>query len=646
MRRFFSDQKHCVLVFILLICGFQFTTLKAQDTVFLKKRTAFYINDSLYRTRSDTTIILNPGQRFLPLNNDSVFYQKLNERANRSRLIEELLELAIRQTPSNNTATEDLVDDSKKWEEYQGLIISDIIIKQPPIGEFNFADSMLYANKLAEIVQFMHIYTRPEVIQKNLYVKIGDTINAWKLTDNEKYIRDLSFIENARFYPTRISNDSIELLLIVQDKVAYGIFPVFYSANRQSLKVRNSNFLGFGNELGVSITHEKNESPELYISDLYFTLNNFKKQFIQNKVGYSRSSSETHLNLEMGRNYLANAYKLAGNIALSYNDTELPDWITPKSDFVETATFIEANIWAGYQIELKKKERLSKRPAYIFPAASFYNRYHIDRPFLNADSNIFLSNQNSFYTSLSLLSQDFISTEKLLAQGLKQTLPIGLGLTYTTGYMFSEFYKMPYIGFRAIYASKTKNLGYLLPSIEFGTFINNQSMQQGAFKASINHLGKAYEIGRYGFRVFAGLKYTLGINRLTYDSLHLNNANGITGLSTDDFKGFQKLNAELEYILYTPWRWIGFYFTPYFIAQAGLIGKPGRSIFKNRLISAFGAGIRLRNDFLVFSSIEFSFLYYPYTPAGESHWSVDLSDVIEFDNFDFNPGAPGQVIFK
>ncbi|MBZ0241666.1 MAG: hypothetical protein K8F24_00495, partial [Bacteroidales bacterium] len=331
---------------------------------------------------------------------------------------------------------------------------------------------------------------------------------------------------------------------------------------------------------------------------------------------------------------------------LSYNDTDLPGWMTPGSDFVETTAYFDANVWAGYQIELNRERRLSKRPAYIFPAAAIYNRYHIDRPFINTDSNLFLSNQTGFYASLSLLSQDFISTEKLLAQGLKQTLPVGLGLSFTTGYMFSEFYNMPYLGFRGIYAMRTNRLGYLLPSLKFGAFIKEKGLHQGALIASINHLGRVFEVGQYGFRIFKGIKYTLGINRETYDSLYLNNSSGITGLSTDEFKGYQRVNAELEFILYTPWRWIGFYFTPYFIAEAGLIGRPSRSIFKNRFISAFGAGIRLRNEFLVFSSIQLRFLFYPYTPAGDSPWSVDLSDVIDFDSFDFNPGAPGQVRFE
>ncbi|MCK9452016.1 MAG: hypothetical protein M0Q90_10020 [Bacteroidales bacterium] len=620
--------------------------MKAQDTVFLKKKSAFYINDSVYRTKSDTIIILKPGQKFLPLNKDSVFYQTLSNRANRNRILAELLDLAIRQTPASNTVQGDLIDESKKWDEYKGLIISDIIIKQPPIGEFSFIDSALYANKLAEIVQFFHTYTKPEVIRKNLYIKKGDTINPWNLTDNERYIRNLSFIENARFYPTQVSNDSIELLLVVQDKIAYGIFPVFHSANRQSLKIRNSNFLGFGNELGLSVTNEKNTKPEVYISDLHFKISNFNKTFIQAKAAYSRSSSETHLSMEAGREYLANAYQLAGNIELSYNDTDLQDWMTPNSDFVESTAYFDANVWAGYQIELDKKKRLSMRPAYIFPAAAIYNRYHIDRPFINLDSNLFLSNQSSFYASLSLLSQDFISTEKLLAQGLKQTLPVGLGLTFTSGYMFSEFYNMPYLGFSSIYAIRTNRLGYLIANLKFGTFIHKQHMRQGAFEANISHLGRAYETGRYGFRIFTGLRYTLGINRVTYDSLYLNNTHGITGLSTDDFKGFQRINAELEFILYTPWRWIGFYFTPYFIAEAGLIGRPGRSVFKNRFISAFGAGIRLRNEFLVFSSIQLRFLFYPHAPAGDSHWSIDLSDEIDFEYFDFNPGAPGPVKFE
>ncbi|MBZ0242770.1 MAG: hypothetical protein K8F24_06125, partial [Bacteroidales bacterium] len=143
MPRFFSDKKHFVLILILLACCFQIASVKAQDTVFLKKKTSFYINDSLYKTKRDTTIILDPGQRFLPLNKDSIFYQKISKHANSSKLLEELLDLAIRQAPAKSTVQGDLVDDSKRWDEYQGLIISDIIIKQPPIGEFSFADSAL-----------------------------------------------------------------------------------------------------------------------------------------------------------------------------------------------------------------------------------------------------------------------------------------------------------------------------------------------------------------------------------------------------------------------------------------------------------------------------------------------------------------------
>lgn len=646
MRRLFFDEKLYGLILVLLACCFQSSPLKAQDTVFLKKKTAFYINDSLYKSKRDTTFVLKPNQKFLPLNSDSVFYKKLGKSANKSRLLEELLGMALSQTSSSSPASGDLTDESKNWTDYQGLIISDIIIKQPPIGEFSFADSSLYPNTMADIIQLFHIYTKPEVIKKNLYIKKGDTINPWAVADNEKYIRDLSFIENARFYPSRVTNDSIELLLIVQDKLPYGVFPIIHSAKKQSLKIRNTNFLGYGNEVGINFSHENGQRPEFYLSGLHFKFNNFKKQFLQSNVGYSRSSSEEHLDLEIGRNYLAGAYKLAGNVSLSYNYTHLPHWLTPGDDFIETATYFDGNIWAGYQIELEKKHRMSDRPAYIFPAVAVYNHYHIDRPFASPDSNLFLSDQTSFYASLSLLSQDFVSTEMLLAQGLKQTLPVGLGLTFTGGYLLSEFYKLPYFGIRGIYAKRTNRLGYLLASFKLGSFVHEQSMRQGALVSSVHHLGRVMESGDYGFRIFTGIKYTLGINRETYDSLFLNNSSGITGMSTNKLKGFQRVNVELEAIVYTPWRWIGFYFTPYFIAEAGLIGKPDRSILKNRFISSFGVGIRLRNDFLVFSSIQLRILYYPYTPSGVANWSIDLSDQIEFESFDFNPGAPDQVQFK
>ncbi len=105
-----------------------------------------------------------------------MFYQKLNSKAANSRLFDELLDMAIRQTPGSAQAQGDLTDDSRQWEEYQGLIISNIIIKQPPIGDFNFADSALYANKLADIVQRLHFipdlrWSKKSLCQKRRHFK-------------------------------------------------------------------------------------------------------------------------------------------------------------------------------------------------------------------------------------------------------------------------------------------------------------------------------------------------------------------------------------------------------------------------------------------------------------------------------------------
>ncbi|MDA3943314.1 MAG: hypothetical protein PF694_07225 [Bacteroidetes bacterium] len=634
------------LQLLLLICFFQSKVLKAQDTIFLKKKSTFYLNDSLYRTLNDTLFILQPGQEFVPLDKDSLFYQKLNQKGVSSKFLQEILSLTLRPNARASKPNEDLTDDSDKWEAFQGLTISKITIRQPPVGGFSFTDTTFYSTKLTDIIQSLHVYTKVDVIKKNLYFNEGDSLNAWVVVDNEKYIRNLSFIEEARFYPKNIGNDSIELLLIVQDKIPYGIFPEFHSQKKQSLRIWNTNFLGYGNEIGGGLTHQKNESPELYLSSLYFTLNNLKKQFIQNKIAYTRSPDEKLLNMKIGRNYLAQAYQLAGGIELGYSDINLPHWINPDTTLKASTAYVDGNIWAGYQIELNKVKRKSKRPAYLFPAIGIENRYHIDRPLISSDSNIFLSNRTNIYASLSILSQDFVSSEKLFAQGLSQTLPIGIGLSLTSGFSFGEFYNMPYLGIRVVNAQLTKNQGYLLSQLQFGTFFHENSLKQGAFIVSLNHLSKLIGTGKYTFRTSTGIRYTLGINRDTYDSLFLNNSNGIKGLSTNALKGFQRLNANLEFIIYTPWKWIGFHFTPYFIFETGLIGDPKRSIFKNRFVSAFGVGIRLRNEFLVFSSIQLRFLYYPYTPPGAANYSIDVSDDLDFDYFDFNPTAPGQVRFK
>jgi hypothetical protein len=572
---------------------------------------------------------------------DSVFYQRLNQKGNDSKFLRELLNITLKDQETQSQP--ELADNTEKWIPFRGLIISNIIIKQPPPGSALLPNVIENdSSKINQLINRLHIYTKPAVIQKNLFIKTGDSLIPWKLADNEKLIRNLPYIENARFYVESVSKDSLTLILVVQDKIPYGVFPTIHSANKQSLKIWNSNFMGYGNEFGFRIANDK---PEFYMSEIYFTLSNLNKKFIQNSMIYQRSLENEYYTLSLRRLYQPGAYKLAGGLELARKQETLPSWFSTDILAQSEMRYLQGNVWLGYQYEIKAQTE-KKRPEYLIPAIGIYNTYFQKRPFTSADSNYMLNNCTRLIASVNWLNQNFAESDKLFAQDHPQALPVGFRAGLTLGYRWGEFSKMPYAGIDFRWSKLGKPADFWVFTAGFGSYIHRQKLYQGVVKGSLYYLSTLMPVGDYSFRLLNGINYTRGINRLSYDSLYLNNEHGIIGLKTDVIRGMKRINSEFQFILYTPWKWLGFSFTPYLIAESGFIAEENEQLFNKRLVSALGIGLRLRNKYLVFSSIQLRLMYYPYAPGGASSWSFDLTDNIGWEIFDFEPQQPSELIFE
>ncbi|MCD8540455.1 MAG: hypothetical protein LRY55_12330, partial [Leadbetterella sp.] len=74
-------------------------------------------------------------------------------------------------------------------------------------------------------------------------------------------------------------------------------------------------------------------------------------------------------------------------------------------------------------------------------------------------------------------------------------------------------------------------------------------------------------------------------------------------------------------------------------ADLGLIADEGR-LWRSRVYSGFGLGIRLRNEHLTFNTIEFRLAYYPNVPALSSPFRLGVSGATSLQLQDFDISAP------
>jgi len=139
---------------------------------------------------------------------------------------------------------------------------------------------------------------------------------------------------------------------------------------------------------------------------------------------------------------------------------------------------------------------------------------------------------------------------------------------------------------------------------------------------------------------------TWGTNRFPYDSLTINNENGIRGF-TASLRGTKKIILTLQTQSYAPWNVLGFRFGPYLNCSIGSLGNATSGFKKSFVYSQIGIGALIKNNFLVISDFQFSIAYYPSIPGnGFNTLKVNSYSTADFGFRDFIFGKPEIVAFQ
>ena len=137
------------------------------------------------------------------------------------------------------------ISDSAMWKNrehtfdvYGGKQIRYVYYNQLKVFGTTIEDTTVVPNKLVRFANKLHYDTRTWVIKQSLFFREGDTVNAYKLVDNERYLRRLPFIQDARIYVINSyeNSDSIDIVVLTKDVFEYGLpFPVLTAHRRLQL---------------------------------------------------------------------------------------------------------------------------------------------------------------------------------------------------------------------------------------------------------------------------------------------------------------------------------------------------------------------------------------------------------------------------
>jgi len=586
------------------------------DTLRVKKGELLLLPDTLFVAPNDTVLVipseLKAKVRENPYSKSDRFYDSLREKSYRSKLTKQLYNLLIRSTSTELSDTLNVVKSEAPFLPYEGYEISSISLVKVDVLEGNVLDTTLYAETgIGKAVNALHVKTRDKVLFNSLLFKPGDKVRPFTLGDNERLLRELVFIEDARIQLIpRIDVDSVvDAVVVVKDRFSIIVGGSFGSLDRFSLRLGERNFLGTGKEVTVEFLVEKAEVPSSGYQVRYLDPNIWGS-FAQAEIIYSNFWEKEGIEVFSRREFITPQTKWAGGIEFGRTSTFKEDLVMMGDTIIRTPyTWDYQDFWGGWQFLLGGADGRKN----IAITARFARKYFSDRPYVELDSNRFFYNSDLVLAGLTFSKRTFLKSSMILAFGITEDVPTGYIIEIIPGVDFGEFQTRPYLGME-FDGAKYFSWGYNGLRVLLGGFFPDNQFEDGTFRVDYTYFSPLKNLRRSQVRQFFDFNYTTGLARdndqkISYEDF-------IRGIRGDYLFGQHRLIGSLETVFFSKRFWYGFRLAPFLFADLGWLAPDRPLVRSENFDSALGAGISLRNESLLFVTIELRLAFYPSTPTG------------------------------
>jgi hypothetical protein len=553
-----------------------------------------------------------------------------------------------------DSARINLLKQIRSLKSYTGKIINSITIEQHDfLTSIDSRDSKM-KDLFSKLGNKLQSNSNTRTIRENLFFKEWDVFDPSIVAYNEKWLRDLNYIQDAKITAivTPYDTNQVDLLVVTKDLFSYGGEVLINNKDAYAAKVNNINFLGTGNSVQIIQNFENQRSPKSGWG-YDFGLTNLMGSFISINVGMNQFGNNLANNvLSARKNYISvqrpilhpNSKWLGGMEYLeTVNENVFPGKWDTVFDQQLNYNLKHKDIWIGYQLTKNKKQIKLNEYRQFIQYRHFENNFK-ERPIdylLQLDRNY--QNLKADFLSYTLVRQSVYRTRYLYGLGRYEDLPIGRSLAWTTGRYEIEQDRSAYLGFKfeQYKLSKKENYTHIIANIA-SSYIN-KSIQDIRFLSSLEQFSKLkYLSNGFGYRQIINLSFTQTLKNKYNEALRINSIYGIPQLNKEQIKGGTRISANWETVFYNNRALWGFKSAPFVFGNLTYIRAVGNPILKGDVYSAIGSGMRIRNENLVFGTIELKGCYFPRTNQQLSPWNFSLitnlrykynSNIVEKPNY-------------
>lgn len=529
------------------------------------------------------------------------------------------------------------------FEPFAGKRIRNIRIQQLDVFGPTLQDTTRKASVwIDKTANTVHLKTTEKKLRGQLLFNPGEFVNPQLMAENEKFIRDLPYIQDVAItlIHSRLEEDFVDVVVIIKEKFEYAINGNLNSS-RTEWEVTDQNMFGIGHQFSVKTGYNLNETPK-WEGSFNYEISDLDRKFIRTGVGYTNTYREQAANGFIEKQFIASKKDWAGGISLErvFSDHFLTPYSYTALD--TAASYFNSDLWYGKQINNR-----SSNPTIgnvVISSRYFHqNFYHNSSKQL---TNSLLRNHDFILGAIGISKRYLFKNNRVYGYGITEDIPYGRYAEVAAGIDLGPDRSRPYFHFNYSKASILNGGAYFKWQIGMGGFLSNSRLEQGAILLSSNFFSNFIYPIRRPYRLFVNMELLSGINRFKEEYLVINRRFGIRDYFSLDTKGIDRLKINVEAVSFWNWHKSGFRFAHYFFADAAFLSNDLCNVLNDRFYAGFGLGIRVHNESLVFNVLEVRLSWIPIAPSGIDPYIFNAFGQPKARFDDFLGGKPHEIAYQ
>ena len=553
-----------------------------------------------------------------------------------------LLGKLARSIAADTIKDDNLVRIDYLYRRYRGRIIRNIEIRRLDFGVPINDTSQSFKNKLTRLADDLHHTTREYVIRKNLFFKENDKLVPSLLADNERHLRDQTFVNDVKIIVRRVpeTRDSVDIIILTKDVLSIGGKFKMSSLTKVETSVREDNLGGMGNKLEVGTLFDQKRSRNFGFGSEYI-LRNINGSFVDGTFGirdyansfntYEKQEKTVYMQFlkPLANPYMKWTYALEAAWHKNVNQYESDSLFQMDNRY----QYYNIDAWVGFNKSASKLNRTNEddRLRTLFGLRFLHNEFHTVPIKYQTEYFYQYADLTGVLGSISVFRQDFYKTQYVYGFGRNEDVPEGMDISLTGGWTDKNARVRPYIGLdmQINYFSKKRN--YYNYTLRIGGYQYRKRYEDISILGNVEFFTRLRSLGkRWKQRTFITVGLTTQLRKQLAEPLLLESQYGLPEYTDIHLGGDHRLTLKAETVMFNNWRLLSFRFAPFIFGNASLLTPEGRPVIKANFYNSLGAGMRTRNESLVFGTLELRGFFFPNKNFDGSYWRVEFNTNVRF----------------